>query len=148
MKKVISVHLNYRMFQIEEDAYSYLNNVLNGQWKKQELEAQIAERLDQKLSGSKTVVTFPDMVDVLYQLGLSASNYQSASTSSLRNKRLYRDPNDRMIGGVCMGLSKYFEIDPVIMRVLFVVALFMGMGILLYVILWIIVPKAPKQLFV
>ena len=147
MKKVISVHLNNKMFQIEEDACAYLNNVLNGQWKKQELEAQVAERLDQKLSGGKTVVTFPDVVDALYQLGFSAADYKSASTS-LREKRLYRQPNNKIFGGVCMGLSEYFEIDPVILRVLFVVALFFGMGFLLYIILWIIVPKVPKTLTV
>jgi phage shock protein PspC (stress-responsive transcriptional regulator) len=148
MKKVISIHLAGKMFQIEEDAYTYLNNVLSGQWKKQELEAQIAERLEQKLIGSKTVVTYPDVVDVLYQLGFSASEYRSA-TASLREKRLYRQPKDKMIGGVCGGIAEYFEIDPVIVRVLFVIALFLGtMGFWLYIILWIIVPKAPQQLSV
>ena len=148
MKKVISIHLNSKMYQIEEDAYTYLNNVLSGQWKKQELEAQVAERLDQKIGGNKTVITYPDVVDALYQLGISASEYQSA-TASLREKRLYRQPKDKMIGGVCMGLSEYFEIDPVILRVIFVFALFMGtMGFWLYVILWIIIPKVPKTLTV
>ena len=148
MKKVISIHLAGKMFQIEEDAYTYLNNVLSGQWKKQELEAQIAERLEQKLIGSKTVVTYPDVVDVLYQLGFSAQEYRSA-TASLREKRLYRQPKDKMIGGVCGGIAEYFEIDPVIVRVLFVIALFLGtMGFWLYIILWIIVPKAPQQLSV
>ena len=147
MKKVISIHLAGKMFQIEEDAYTYLNNVLSGQWKKQELEAQVAERLEQKLNSSKTVVTYPDVVDALYQLGFSAAEYQSA-TSTLREKRLYRQTKNKMIGGVCMGLSEYFDIDPVILRVLFAVALFLGMGFLLYIILWIIVPKAPKTLTV
>ena len=146
MKKVISVHLSGKMFQIEEDAYTYLNNVLSGQWKKQELEAQIAGRLEQKLTGGRMVVTYPDVVDALYQLGFSAADYQSGTTSSLRDKRLYRQMNSKMIGGVCMGLSEYFEIDPVIIRVLFVFAFFLGMGFLLYIILWIIVPKNPQKL--
>jgi len=148
MKKVISIHLAEKMFQIEEDAYTYLNNVLSSQWKKQELEIQIAERLEQKLVGSKAVITYPDVVDALYQLGISASEYRSA-TASLREKRVYRQPKDKMIGGVCMGLSEYFEIDPVIIRVLFVIALFLGtMGFWLYIILWIIIPKAPNRLTV
>ena len=146
MKKVISIHLNNKMFQIEEDAYTHLNNVLSSQWKKQELEAQVAERLEQKLNGGKTVITYPDVVDALYQLGISVSEYQSATTS-LREKRLYRQPKDKMIGGVCMGLGEYFDIDPVIIRVLFVVALFMGtMGFWLYIVLWIVIPKVPKSL--
>ena len=148
MKKVISIHLADKMFQIEEDAYTYLNNVLSTQWKKQELEAQVAERLEQKLNGGKTVITYPDVVDALYQLGFSASEYQSAK-ATLREKRLYRQPKDKMIGGVCMGLSEYFDIDPVILRVLFVLAFFMGsMGFWLYIILWIIIPKVPKSLSV
>jgi len=147
MKKVISIHLADKMFQIEEDAYTYLNNVLSGQWKKQELEAQVAERLEQKLNSSKTVIIYPDVVDVLYQLGFSASEYQSAK-STLREKRMYRQPKDKMIGGVCSGLSEYFEIDPVILRVLFVCAFFMGgMGFFLYIVLWILIPKVPKSLF-
>jgi phage shock protein PspC (stress-responsive transcriptional regulator) len=146
MKKVISVHLGSKMFQIEEDAYAYLNNVLSAQWKKQELEAQVAERLEQKFNSGKTVVIYPDVVDALYQLGFSASEYQAA-TSAIGEKRLYRQPKDKMIAGVCTGLGDYFEIDPVIMRVLFVIAFFLGsMGFWLYIILWIIVPKAPKML--
>ena len=146
MKKIISIHLSNKMFQIEEDAYTYLNNVLNSQWKKQELEAQVAERLEQKVSGGKTVITYPDVVDALYQLGFSASEYQAA-TASLREKRLYRQPKDKMIGGICTGMGEYFDIDPVIVRVLFVIALFLGtMGFWLYMILWIIVPKYPTTL--
>ena len=148
MKKVISVHLAGKMFQIEEDAYTYLNHVLSGQWKKQELEAQVAERLEQKLYGGRTVVTYPDVVDALYHLGFSAADCPSGTTSTLREKRLYRQMKNKMIGGVCMGLSEYFEIDPVIIRVLFVFALFLGMGFLLYIILWIIVPKNPQSLTV
>ena len=148
MKKVISIHLNNKMYQIEEDAYAYLNNVLSSQWKKQELETQVAERLDQKLVGAKTVIIYPDFVDALYQLGISAAEYRSA-TANLREKRLYRQTNDNMIGGVCSGIAEYFEIDPVIIRVLFVIALFMGtMGFWLYIILWIIIPKATKTISV
>ncbi len=57
-------------------------------------------------------------------------------------KRIYRDPDDRMIGGVCGGLAAYTNIDPVIMRLIFVVLLFMGIGALAYIILWIVVPEA------
>jgi phage shock protein C len=58
-------------------------------------------------------------------------------------KRLYRSTKDRMLAGVCGGLAEYFEIDPVIMRVLFVViTLGAGVGILGYIILWIVVPEA------
>jgi len=57
-------------------------------------------------------------------------------------KRLYRSRIDRMIAGVCGGLAKYFDIDPTIVRVLFVVSIFVGGGgIIAYIILWIVVPE-------
>ncbi len=58
-------------------------------------------------------------------------------------KRLYRSQTDKMIAGVCGGLAAYFEIDPVVMRLIFVFLLVFGIGpiILAYIILWIVVPK-------
>lgn len=59
-------------------------------------------------------------------------------------KRLYRSYTDKMLGGVCGGLGEYFDIDPVIIRVLFIVAvIFGGGGILAYIILWIVIPQKP-----
>lgn len=59
-------------------------------------------------------------------------------------KRLYRSYTDKMLGGVCGGLGEYFDIDPVIIRILFVVAvLFGGGGVLAYIILWIVIPQKP-----
>lgn len=60
------------------------------------------------------------------------------------NKKLYRSVTDKMIGGVCGGLAEYFEVDPVIVRLIFVLAvIFGGSGILAYLILWIIIPQRP-----
>lgn len=60
------------------------------------------------------------------------------------NKKLNRSVKDKVIGGVAGGLAEYFEIDPVIVRVLFVVSLFFhGAGFIAYIVLWIIVPEAP-----
>ena len=60
----------------------------------------------------------------------------------MTSKKLYRSRIDRMIAGVCGGLAKYFDIDPTIVRVLFVVSIFIGGGgILAYIILWIVVPE-------
>ncbi len=60
------------------------------------------------------------------------------------NKRLNRSVKDKVIGGVAGGIAEYFEIDPVIVRVLFVVSLFFhGAGFIVYIILWITVPEAP-----
>ncbi len=65
-------------------------------------------------------------------------------------KKLYRSERDRMIAGVCGGLAEYFDVDPVIVRLLWVaVTIFVGAGILLYIIACIIVPNesdvTPKK---
>ena len=55
--------------------------------------------------------------------------------------KLYRSTTNRQIAGVCGGIAEYFGIDPVIVRVIFVVLFFTGVGLLLYLIMWVIVPK-------
>ncbi len=61
-------------------------------------------------------------------------------------KRLYRSRKDRILGGVCSGLAHYFEIDPVIIRLLWVLLTFaMGFGILAYLIAWVIIPEEPSH---
>ncbi len=60
------------------------------------------------------------------------------------NKKLYRSNKEKMLAGVAGGLAEYFDVDPTIVRVVFVISLFLGgTGILAYVLLWIIVPEAP-----
>jgi phage shock protein C len=60
------------------------------------------------------------------------------------NKRMYRSHKEKMIGGVCGGIAEYFDIDPVFVRILFVVAVFAGgSGILAYIICWIVIPQQP-----
>ena len=59
-------------------------------------------------------------------------------------RKLYRSKTDRKVAGVCGGLAQYFNIDPTLIRVLFVVlAILGGSGLVLYVALWIIVPTEP-----
>jgi phage shock protein PspC (stress-responsive transcriptional regulator) len=59
-------------------------------------------------------------------------------------KKLYRSSKDKMLGGVAGGLAEYFDIDPTLVRILFAITLFMGgTGIIIYIILWIVVPEFP-----
>lgn len=65
-----------------------------------------------------------------------------------RSQTLYRDPDDKMIGGVCSGLAHYFDIDTILVRVAFVVvALLGGGGLLAYALLWAILDPAPPTYF-
>ncbi|MFH0833005.1 MAG: PspC domain-containing protein [Candidatus Aenigmatarchaeota archaeon] len=61
-------------------------------------------------------------------------------------KRLYRSGKDKILGGVCGGVAEYLNVDPVVIRLLWILlSLAWGFGILLYIIAWIIVPRNPKH---
>lgn len=62
-------------------------------------------------------------------------------------RRLYRSKNDKMIAGICGGLGEYFDVDPVVFRVLFVILLLPGglPGLIPYILLWILVPEKPAK---
>lgn len=64
----------------------------------------------------------------------------------METKRIFRSKRDRILGGVCGGLGKYFSIDPVLVRVLWAVSFFLGgVGFLCYLIAWIIIPEDPAN---
>lgn len=59
-------------------------------------------------------------------------------------RRLYRKRNEKILAGVCAGLGDYFGIDPTIVRIIFLILVFAGLGgVLVYIILWIITPEEP-----
>ena len=62
-------------------------------------------------------------------------------------KHLYRSKRDRVFGGVCGGIAEYLEVDPVVVRLVWamITLISMGMGILAYLIAWIIIPEEPKR---
>ncbi len=61
-------------------------------------------------------------------------------------KRLYRSRREKVIGGVCGGIAKYFGIDPILIRLLFILMFFaQGAGVLAYLIAWIIIPEEPRS---
>ncbi len=64
----------------------------------------------------------------------------------MATSQLYRSTTNKVIAGVCGGLGEYFDIDPMIIRALFVLAFFMsGTGILLYIVLWLVIPDRPRR---
>ena len=63
-----------------------------------------------------------------------------------QDKRLFRSRTNKVIGGVCGGLGEYFGIDPVILRIIFVVLIFLhGAGLLIYLIAWLCMPKPGEE---
>ncbi|HMI78615.1 MAG TPA: PspC domain-containing protein [Ferruginibacter sp.] len=128
-----------------------------------DIESRIGELFQERLTKGATCITDDDVKAVIKSMGnpedfeamddtqsssssssSSASQEQSSATSSIPtgNKRLYRNENDKVLGGVCSGLANYFNIDVVIARIIFVVLLFSGVGFLTYIIMWIAVPSS------
>ena len=131
----------------------------------EDVEARIAELFYEYTKGKSEVVTLEVVERVIRQLGYANDSKEEAEPGETtrktkrRNgysgyerydglgekprKRLYRDPDDSIIGGVCSGLAAYFNCDPVLMRVLAVASFFLGSaGFWIYIILWIAVPLA------
>jgi len=143
MKKIVTAHLGNKVFQIEDDAYAYLNKFLSYHKDDHGIETQIATMLTNKLTLEKKVITYPDVIDVLYQLGFSASEMQQEyQEQSHKEKKLYKNTENKRIAGVCSGLADYFDADPTLVRVIFLAAFFFGgFGFLTYLALWIVMPK-------
>ena len=91
-----------------------------------------AEDLCQKKSVQSVTVARFNFIAIMATIGMTVQHMQ---------QRLYRSQKDKIIGGICGGLGDYFDVDPVFFRVLFVVLTFVnGIGLLLYIILWFVVP--------
>lgn len=130
-----------------------------------DIESRIAEVFQDKIKKGAHCITDEDVIEIKASMGTpeqfgeeqaangNASTHQSQQQNQqyafdpyIRpRKRFYRDTDNKIIGGVCSGLAAYFRIDPVVLRILFVVtALFWGGGILIYLILWFATPEAAS----
>ncbi len=160
MKITVSVNLGGYSFNIDEDAYTELKRYLKnlelhfaGEESSSEIlsdiETRMAELFRSRLTGYKQVITLGDVNEVIAILGTpeDISDNESKSSqdkfSSPGYHRMYRDPDHRVIGGVCAGMGAYWNIDPVILRVIFVALILAGgLGVLVYIILYIVLPEA------
>jgi phage shock protein PspC (stress-responsive transcriptional regulator) len=166
MKKTFTINISGTVFHIEEDAYEvlqkYLVNLKNHFGSSEEgkeiltdIEARIAEIFIEKSTNVQKVVTI-EMVNGAIEIMGTPEDFEAEESEegtseteteeAKRRRRLYRDPDHRVIGGVCGGLGAYFNMDPVILRIIFVALLFItgGAAFLAYIILWIAVPKAKN----
>lgn len=164
MKKTISINISGVVFNIEEDAYedlkryldtisSYFTDSDGREEIMADIEARIAELFHGRLSDGKNVVNGQDVSEVIDimgrpedYLGDEEQQYAHAAGGAGRAKtkrRLYRDKDKNVLGGVSAGISHYFGWDPMWLRLFWVLSvLIFGIGVLPYIILWIIVPAA------
>ena len=170
MKKTVNVAIGGLSFTIDEDAYNALGSYLDrfraslkdksgSQEVMDELEIRIAELFRSQLGG-REVVDIALTRSVISQMGMPDGSNGTETENNSNNKnnekfddmetvrKFYRDEDDKKIGGVCSGLAHYLNIDVVILRVIFLVALFCGTaGFWIYIILCIVAPcaKTPTE---
>jgi phage shock protein PspC (stress-responsive transcriptional regulator) len=144
-----------RFFADEEGKEEIINDI----------ESRIGELFQERLKKGATCITDEDVNAIIKSMGRpeefdgeedkvssalggKEKTYSSSShtqnTGTETHRRLYRDENNKVLGGVCSGLARYFGTDPMVMRIIFLVLAFAGAGILAYIILWIAVPSTAS----
>ncbi|MDO4191373.1 MAG: DUF2807 domain-containing protein [Bacteroidales bacterium] len=184
MKETKNINLGGQSFTIDNDAYESLHNYLSTLEKHfvpedaaeimQDIEMRIAELFAERLNSDKQVISQGDVDTIIKQLG-QPSDFEDGDERSQEEKekkedttersnrkkirRLFRNPNDMVIGGVCSGLAAFFKIDVVTVRLITAIAIivsffvngflgdlfyFLNLVLPAYIIMWIIVPKAKS----
>ncbi len=165
MNKTVNINLANTFFHIDEEAYAKLRRYLESIKRSfantkgsdeilMDIEARVAELFQEKMENDRQVITQKEVDEVITIMGqpedymvdedIFEDEPRSKSTSSGRVKKLYRDINQKYIGGVSSGLGHYFGIDPLWIRLLWIV-LTLGSGggfIFIYILLWILIPEA------
>ncbi|MDX1446035.1 PspC domain-containing protein [Lishizhenia sp.] len=167
MNKTISINLSGLIFYVEEEGYeklrAYLDNI-RAQFKNsdeaemviEDVELRIAEIFTERANGGP--VTSQDVDHVITVMGEATAyapdeeedetsgQQSSTKTNTVYVKSgLYRDPENGYIGGVCEGLGHYFNLDAHLVRALLVIFVLLGgSGILIYIILWAVLPAAKS----
>jgi phage shock protein PspC (stress-responsive transcriptional regulator) len=159
MKITVSINLGGYSFNIDEDAYAELKRYLRnlelhfaGEESSSEIlsdiETRMAELFRTKLTNYKQVIDIKDVQQVITILG-TPEDISDNEGPTLRDKfsspgyhRMYRDPDHRVIGGVCAGIAAFWNIELWVVRLIFLILAMMGIGILIYLILYIVLPEA------
>lgn len=166
MKKTISINLAGLVYQIDEDAYNllenYLEKVKNTFDKPEEqeeivndIEYRFAELFSEKLGVRTEVVTLKMVQEAIETLGeveeIDDENQEAASSSTnaksnkTTTRKLFRSTDDKIIAGVLGGLGVYIGVDAIWLRLIFILLAIASVGVpivLIYVVLWIVMPKA------
>ena len=165
MNKTISINLGGYFFHIDEDAYQKLTRYFDAVKRSlsyegrdeivKDIESRIAELFQERLQNEKQVVSIKEIDEVISIMGQpedykidedTSANFNtdySNSRSYSSTRKLYRDRDNSMLGGVLSGLGHYLGIDPLWLRIIMVILFFgFGTGFLIYIILWILVPEA------
>ncbi len=162
MNKTVNINLGGMFFHIDEDAYQKLTRYFDAIKRSlsnssgqdeiiKDIEMRVSELLTEKQKTDKHVVGLKDVDEVIavmgqpedYRIDNEETGSSTPNFSSSKTRKLYRDTDNGMIGGVLAGLGHYFGIDKVWLRIFMLILLFVfGTGALAYIILWIVMPEA------
>ncbi len=161
MNKTLNINLGGFIFHIDENAFYKLERYLETlkiQFKSTEggseiindIEVRIAELFKDRTGPAKDVISLTDVEEVIGIMGepedyLDADEEpkkQNSHSYKSNSKRIFRDPDNSMIGGVASGLAAYWNTEPTWIRLLFLALMFSGFGFLFYIIMWVVIPKA------
>ncbi len=161
MKEITRIHLAKTPFSVEVDAKKSLEQYLNSIQKNmhaepeamREIEARMVELLAERGVSKDGVISHDDVVAVQQQMGEPQDfadgevpeTVDTAETNASKpTKRLMRDPDNAILGGVCAGVAAYWGINPLWVRLLFIFSPFItfGTSLLIYIVLWISMPEA------
>ena len=164
MKKTLNINIGSRIFNIDEDAYDLLSRYLESIKKYfqkinidddvfQDIENRISEKFNSILKNRESL-NIDDINNIIKEMGTlddfkeayndfdtnDFNNQNNESKTTGKRKRIYRNTSDKVIAGVASGLANYFSVDPIIFRLIFIVSLFTGFGLIAYLIFWIGIP--------
>ncbi len=163
MKKTVTINISGIAFTMDEDAHEKLNQYLNtirsyfsasdGRDEiMSDIESRIAEMLQNKVGEKKQVISIMDVEEVIAIMGkpeqfageTSSEKTEETKNGERKSKRIFRDSDNKILGGVCSGIGYYFGFDPLWLRIAFAIIFFAGFGsgFLFYLLLWIIIPQA------
>jgi phage shock protein PspC (stress-responsive transcriptional regulator) len=175
MKQVININFQGSIIPIEVTAYDMLKNYIdslsnhfaNEEGKEEiinDIESRVAELFQERLKRGANCIIDTDVEAIMTSIGRPSdlgANETNASASTQKEetktdgnntynystkRKLFRDENHKLVGGVCSGIANYFDIDIVVVRIIFLILLFsFGVGFIPYIILWIVVPSTATQ---
>lgn len=165
MNKTVNINLANTLFHIDDEAYNKLRRYLDAIKRSfsgtagsdeiiADIEARVAELFLEKMENERQVITQKEVDAVINIMG-QPEDYmvdedifedeprKSTTQKTSSTKKLYRDIDQKYIGGVCAGLEHYLGIDALWIRLIFILlGVFTGFGIIAYILLWILVPEA------
>ncbi len=170
MKKVININFQGRILPIEEMAYENLKQYIESlrtyfdheEGKDEiinDIECRVAELCEDLLKKDAVCITAADIELIITSIGrpadfeaqegfepsasVSGNQTESTAAQTTYQKRLYRDEQNKVLGGVCSGIANYLSLDPILVRVLWI--LLFGISFFAYLLLWIAVPSSSEK---